>query len=197
MASHPRSIHHLYDRYRSNPSMETGNTKGSAFNKNTVQDPENKHDVGVRLRRCGRLAQRWRQARCRGQAVIRPVTPAQQNEALTMSQNDFYLQVAARQMAQLEAERAAHLARPPSELFEPRFGRCRRVTQALADNQVARENLTTLCNQYVASQQPPQKPYETPEQKAAKPWSQMGWDDIVDLTRTSRFARTSGRITRT
>jgi hypothetical protein len=46
MASHPRSIHHLYDRYRSNPSMETGNTKGSAFNKNTVQDPENKHDVG-------------------------------------------------------------------------------------------------------------------------------------------------------
>ena len=39
-----RSIHHLYDRYRSNPSMETGNAKGSAYNKNTNQDPEDKHD---------------------------------------------------------------------------------------------------------------------------------------------------------
>jgi hypothetical protein len=45
MASHPRSIHHLYDRYRSNPSMETGNTRG-AFNKPDIQDPQNKHDTG-------------------------------------------------------------------------------------------------------------------------------------------------------
>jgi hypothetical protein len=41
-----RSIHHLYDRYRSNPSLESGNTKGSAFNKNTNQDPESKYDAG-------------------------------------------------------------------------------------------------------------------------------------------------------
>jgi hypothetical protein len=106
-----------------------------------------------------------------------------------MSQNDFYLQAAARQMAQLEAERAAHLADLQSHRLNQDLDAAAGVTQALADNQVARENLTTLCNQYVASQQPPQKPYETPEQKAAKPWSQMGWDDIVDLTRTSRFAK--------
>lgn len=41
MASHPRSIHHLYDRYRSTPSMDS---KGPALRNNRPQDVEDRHD---------------------------------------------------------------------------------------------------------------------------------------------------------
>lgn len=33
-----------HHRIEIEPAMETGNTRGTAFNKNTVQDPEDKHD---------------------------------------------------------------------------------------------------------------------------------------------------------
>jgi hypothetical protein len=68
MASHPRSIHHLYDRYGSNPSMETGNTRGAAFNKPDVQDPEDRHD----RRYTGDVADDWRRGGGKGGATGKP-----------------------------------------------------------------------------------------------------------------------------
>ena len=59
-------------RIESEPSFETGNTRGTAFNKPDVQDPEDKHDRKL-CRRCRRrLAARRRQGRRNGQAFIRP-----------------------------------------------------------------------------------------------------------------------------
>jgi hypothetical protein len=45
-----------------------------------------------------------------------------------------------------------------------------------------------LYQNYVQSQQPPQN-YETPEMKAAKPWSQMTAQDALDLAKTSKYGK--------
>jgi hypothetical protein len=48
--------------------METGNTKGSAFNKNTIQDPENRHDVKYD----NDVANDWRRGGGKGGATGKP-----------------------------------------------------------------------------------------------------------------------------
>jgi hypothetical protein len=44
-----------------------------------------------------------------------------------------------------------------------------------------------LHQQYVASQTPPAPVELTPEEKHAKPWDRMTWQDGLDLARTSKY----------
>lgn len=103
--------------------------------------------------------------------------------------NDFYPQAAISRANMIEAEMAAAKADLMAHRANNDVESASAAVQQIANLAAEKSNLTQLYNDYVASQQPPQKPYETPEQKAAKPWSQMGWDDIVDLTKTSRYAK--------
>ena len=49
------------------------------------------------------------------------------------------------------------------------------------------QNLVELHQQYVASQAPPEPVELTPEEKHAKPWDRMDWQDGLDLARTSKY----------
>ena len=103
--------------------------------------------------------------------------------------SDFYRDSAERRIQQLNANRAANLADLEAHKLNGDHDAAGECIQQLANIDAEKANLVQLYQNYEQSQRPPQKPYETPEQKAAKPWSQMGWDDIVDLTRTSKYAR--------
>jgi hypothetical protein len=103
--------------------------------------------------------------------------------------SDFYRDSAERRLQQLNATRAANLADLEAHKLNGDHDAAGECIQNLANIDAERANLTQLYQNYAQSQQPPQKPYETSEQKQAKPWSQMGWDDIVDLTKTSRYAK--------
>jgi hypothetical protein len=62
--------------------------------------------------------------------------------------------------------------------------------QTLADLEASKRNVLALHNQYVRSQQPPPAPPElTAEEKAAKPWDKMTWEDGLDLAKTSKYGR--------
>ena len=52
----------------SEPSFETGNTRGTAFNKPDVQDPEDRHD----RRYTGDVADDWRRGGGKGGATGKP-----------------------------------------------------------------------------------------------------------------------------
>src|SRR5580704_8225873 len=103
--------------------------------------------------------------------------------------SDFYRDSAERRLQQLSAQRAASLADIEAHKLNGDHDAAGECIQNLANIDSERANLVQLYQNYVQSQQPAQKPAETAEQKAAKPWSQMGWDDIVDLTRTSRYGK--------
>ena len=59
--------------------------------------------------------------------------------------------------------------------------------QELADIEAKKANIVALHSQYVQSQQVSEPPELTPEEKAAKPWDKMDWDDGLELARTSKY----------
>jgi hypothetical protein len=69
-----------------------------------------------------------------------------------------------------------------------------RASAASAVQQIAtlsreREDLHRLYNQYVQSQQPQYGPEPTKEERAARPWDRMDARDVLDMTRTSKYAK--------
>jgi hypothetical protein len=61
------------------------------------------------------------------------------------------------------------------------------TVQSLANLSAEFQNLKNLCDNYIASQQPPRQPELTPEERAAKPWHRMDYSDTLDLARTSKY----------
>lgn len=59
--------------------------------------------------------------------------------------------------------------------------------QQIANLESEKANLVALHQQYVASQTPPAPVELTPEEKHAKPWDRMTWQDGLDLARTSKY----------
>jgi hypothetical protein len=102
---------------------------------------------------------------------------------------DFYLRAAKRQARALEAAKSTATA----NLNEARANRdpdlAGTYVQELADLSAAQENLSRLCNQYLQSQQPPQRPATTPEEWQAKPISAMDAADAIKLYQTSKYGK--------
>lgn len=103
--------------------------------------------------------------------------------------NDFYLDAAAQRADELAAERQAHLADLAAYRANGEIGEAARVVQALANNQAEQQNLQALCNDYVAAQQPRQPERISEEERAAKPWSRMNYDDVLEMARGSKYAK--------
>jgi hypothetical protein len=100
---------------------------------------------------------------------------------------DFYIKAARKQARQLEA--AKNIA--TANLNEARANRdsdtAASYVQELADLSAAQENLNRLCSQYVQSQQPPTP--ASKEERAARTWDRMDWQDVTDLARQSKYGR--------
>ncbi len=87
-------------------------------------------------------------------------------------------------MAALDAEKAARLADLEAHRLKGDLEAAAEAVQAIADNDVARQNLTALCNQYVTSQNPPQPPELTQEERNAKPWTKMDYGDVWEMAKS-------------
>lgn len=102
---------------------------------------------------------------------------------------DFYLESLQERLAQLDAERAAHLADLQAHRSNGDRTSASVAIQDIANCEAARQNVMELGNRYIASQQPPQAPELSAEERAAKSIHRMDWRDVVDMTRTSKYAR--------
>jgi len=65
--------------------------------------------------------------------------------------------------------------------------------QELAKLEVEERAAADIYQRHLASQQPRQPEYLTPEERQARPVHRMDWTDVVDLTRQSRYQKHQGR----
>jgi hypothetical protein len=92
-------------------------------------------------------------------------------------------------MLQLEAQRAASLADLAVHRSNRDADSMAASIQELANIDAETRNLGALYQQYVASQNPPQPPEPSPEERQARPIHRMDWQDVTNLARTSKYAR--------
>src|SRR5262245_4590370 len=107
-----------------------------------------------------------------------------------MASPDDYTYAAQRQGSKLLAERK----RAEADLEEARAAGntdlMGEYEQVIADIDQKGRNLNALYEVHIRSQQPPPPPPEaTQEEKAARPWDKMTWDDALDLARGSKYGK--------
>jgi hypothetical protein len=102
-----------------------------------------------------------------------------------MATDDFYISAAQQRAAQIDAERAAALADLQAHRASGDRDSASEAVQRIANLDAERSNLEGLYQRYVASQQP----YTPPPMTDAESWNHMNWDDVVELTRTSKYAK--------
>jgi hypothetical protein len=106
-----------------------------------------------------------------------------------MAQNrDFFVDAGTKRAAQLEAERAACQADLQAFRAQGDYEGASEAVQRLANIDAESRNLHNLYERYVASQTPRQPLPENDAEKRAKSWDRMTWADVVDMTRTSKYA---------
>lgn len=103
--------------------------------------------------------------------------------------DDFYSQAASHRLTQIEAERAAALADLAAHRANSDYDSAAASVQALANLDAERQNLVSLHQQYVASQQPAQQPELSEEERNARPWHRMTPQDALDLAKTSKYGK--------
>jgi hypothetical protein len=101
---------------------------------------------------------------------------------------DFYTDSAQRRFAQIEADRAQALADLQQAKTSDDSFLAAESVQRIADLDAAARNLVDLHLRYSQSQNPPPAPEISKEQRAAKNWSEMSYDDALQLARTSKYA---------
>jgi hypothetical protein len=107
-----------------------------------------------------------------------------------MAADDFYTFAARERLQRINAERS----RARAELEEAKASgdsyAAGDAEEAIAQADMREQALVALHQRYVASQAPPPEPPElTPEEKFAKPWDRMDWQDGLDLARTSKYGK--------
>jgi hypothetical protein len=100
---------------------------------------------------------------------------------------DFYIESAVQRANQLEAAEAAALADIAAHKANGDKISAAQSLQELANIHTERANLNGLYQQYVQSQQPPQEPELTQEERAAKPWNRMTYADAYELAKNSKY----------
>jgi hypothetical protein len=104
-----------------------------------------------------------------------------------MAKKDFYLKSAQKQARALEAAKNAAIAGLNEARANGDSYSAQEAIQNLADLSAAQENLSRLCNQYIQSQQPPMP--ASREERAARTWDRMDWQDVTNLARQSKYGR--------
>src|SRR5262245_52304152 len=97
---------------------------------------------------------------------------------------DFYLDAAQQRMTAIEAERASALADLQACRVNDDADGAAVSVQTLADLAAAEQNLRNLVNQYQQSQMPAAPLSQ--EEKMARPWEKMTYEDAWDLANTSK-----------
>ena len=101
--------------------------------------------------------------------------------------SDFYTETAQKRFQQIEAARAQALA----DLQQARAGGdhflATESVQSIANLDAEARNLAALHQQYQASQTPVAAPEISAEERHAKPWDKMNYDDALELAKKSKY----------
>ena len=106
-----------------------------------------------------------------------------------MAADDYYTHLARQQIQRLDASRAQALADLEAAKASNDYESAGEAVQVLADLEAKKANVLALHGRYVDSQTPSAPVELTAEEKAAKPWDKMTWEDGLDLARTSKYGR--------
>jgi aspartyl/asparaginyl-tRNA synthetase len=101
--------------------------------------------------------------------------------------NDFYSQAAITRANMIEAEMAAAKADLMAHKANNDVESASASVQTIANLEAERANLTTLYQNYVQSQQPPAPEQLSDEERHARPWNKMTYNDVLELTKTSKY----------
>ena len=104
-----------------------------------------------------------------------------------MASEDFYSFAANQQYQKLEAIEAQEKANLAAARAANDYESAASSVQELANISAAKQNLVSLHQEYVRSQQPPEQPELTPEEQAAKPWQRMNWVDGLKVAQSSKY----------
>jgi hypothetical protein len=103
--------------------------------------------------------------------------------------NDFYLDAARARANEIEME----LSAAKTDLLAHRHNQdvqsAGEAVQRIANLTAEQTNLRSLCESYIASQQPPAQPELTAEERAARPWHKMTPDDGLAVARASKYGK--------
>jgi hypothetical protein len=103
--------------------------------------------------------------------------------------DDFKADAARRRLQQIQAERAAAVADLAAHETNSDYDSAAYTAQQIADLDGQAQRVVDLYQRHVQSQQPRQREYLTPEERAARPVEKMDWSDAVELARTSRYGK--------
>ena len=103
--------------------------------------------------------------------------------------DDFYTFSARQRLQQINAGRAQALADLEVAKAQADYDSAGAAVQQIADLEAQRQAIVSLHDQYIRSQQPPEQPEATAEERHARPWESMTWDDALNVARNSQFGR--------
>ena len=103
--------------------------------------------------------------------------------------DDWYIEMGRNRLAQINADRAEHLASLERAKANYDHDAAAYAISEIANCDAQRANLSALYDQYIRSQNPPRPPEPTKEERAARPISAMDWNDVVEMTRQSKYAK--------
>ena len=106
-----------------------------------------------------------------------------------MSNDDFYGRAAITRANMIDAEMASAQADLAAARANNDVESASANVQALANLRAERANLTQLYNDYIQSQQGPQQPWISDEQRQARQPNEMDSEDCASLVRTSKYSK--------
>ena len=106
-----------------------------------------------------------------------------------MASDDFYTYSARQRLQQINAGRAQALADLEVAKAQADYDFAGAAVQQIADLEAQRQSLVNLHDQYIRSQQPPEQPEVTAEERFARPLERMTWEDGLDVSRNSQYGK--------
>jgi hypothetical protein len=103
--------------------------------------------------------------------------------------NDFYLEAARERQNAIELELASCKADLLAHRQNGSLSEAGEAIQRIANLTAEQSNLQSLAQGYIQSQQPRQPERLSDEEKAAKPIHRMNYNDVLEMARTSKYAK--------
>jgi hypothetical protein len=97
---------------------------------------------------------------------------------------DWYVEAGQQRLNDISAQRSQAMADLEAAKVRYDSDGASDAIQRIADCDAQRANLMNLYNQYWHSQNPPAPPPQTKEQLHAKPWEQMNYADVWEMSRS-------------
>jgi hypothetical protein len=101
--------------------------------------------------------------------------------------DDWYIEVGKQRLADINAQRSQAVADLEAAKVRYDSDTAADAIQRIADCDAQRANMMGLYNQYWHSQNPPQPPEPSREERMAKPLERMDYNDVYEMLKHSKY----------